>query len=87
MQVAADAQPHPEAPGRPGGNQDLVHLSGVHAGHPHFGTVRKGGNLAELRVDVQRVGKQHSPIADEEQAHGKEQHSPDDEGSDGSETF
>ena len=66
-----------------GGHVDGLDLAGVHARHAHVRAVLQAGDLRELGIDLERVAEQHAPVADEEQADGEQQESPDDERADG----
>ena len=61
---------------------DVLDLAGVHARDAHLRAVVKRGDLGELGVDLEGLGKQHASVADQEQADGEEEQPSQHEGAD-----
>jgi hypothetical protein len=53
-------------------NVHARHLSGIHAGNLNLGTLRNTGKIGEFRIELDIPRESLVPIADHEQARGKQ---------------
>jgi hypothetical protein len=72
MKVLGDLDLHTELLARLVRREDLCNGAGLGTGHPHDPARLKTGDLLELGVDRKFLRERHLPIADHEQADGKQ---------------